>query len=587
MRDSINSGDSHVKEPQRWNRTWTTIRDASEDGEICIQLYEGSAIGSENCLYLNIYVPFISEERRKPEKLSVLVFVHGGKFMIGSSDSKMYAPDYLLNQDVILVTMNYRLSSLGFFSTSNQASPGNYGIKDVKMALEWVQENIHSFEGNPKSVTLMGHSAGSALTHILALSQKTEGLFHRYILHSGSAINAWSVHAPRRYRQLCLQLAKLAGCQMQTDDDIIAPNKTTTENPKGKDVKTSTQNRTSTLIVRDDEELMRCMRSVDAERLETMTQYFSIWRDHPWCTFGPTLEVDSKDAILTMHPWKIVKEGLFRDIPAIFQVVEDEGLAKTIELITNPEVEDELIENFEEYLCPFLEYNEVISNTSLFASAIEDYYFNGNVSLGIAHNLTKTASDGLIIWPMFRAAQYHSERGNSSIYFSYFTYHGTFTFTFSSGISVHYGITHGDDLNYFFPILNYLFRDMLLHNTENDITIINVVTEMWTSFAINGTPNAWNTPAWPKYRDHHEFMRFGIDRLSDVVVQTDFLSDRMEFWGKLMHNVLAESVNDNVFVSEPPKDVDSNNAIDYRSAVQLALFAIICFITSQLFIRMN
>lgn len=176
------------------------------------------------------------------------------------------------------------LNHLGFFSTANQISPGNYGIKDIKMALEWIQENIHSFGGNPKSVTLMGFSAGSAATHILALSKKTEGLFHRYILHSGSALSSWSVLPQRRYREICLTLAELVGCQLKKDDDTVPSNETITESPKKKDGKTSAygilhSNSKPHFIkyiykIKDDEKIMRCMRTVDVKKLETAVQYF-------------------------------------------------------------------------------------------------------------------------------------------------------------------------------------------------------------------------------------------------------------------------------------------------------------------------
>lgn len=167
---------------------------------------------------------------------------------------------------------NTTTNHLGFFSTANQISPGNYGLKDIKMALEWIQENIHSFEGNPKSVTLMGHSAGSAATHLLALSKKTEGLFHRYILLSGSALSTWTYHPPRRYRQLCLHLAKLVGCPLERNRNVTASNETTTENPKREDVQTPAYD--DIARKEKDEEIMKCMRIADATRIITMTQYF-------------------------------------------------------------------------------------------------------------------------------------------------------------------------------------------------------------------------------------------------------------------------------------------------------------------------
>ena len=160
---------------------------------------------------------------------------------------------------------------LGFFSTTNQVAPGNYGLKDVKMAVEWVHENIHSFGGNPESVTLMGHSSGAAATHILALSKKTQGLFHRYILLGSSALTSYVIHPPKRYRQVCLELAKRVGCLLKKDDNIITPNETL--------IFDHTYLTTKDILypgykVRNDEEIMKCMRTVDAKRLEAKTQSF-------------------------------------------------------------------------------------------------------------------------------------------------------------------------------------------------------------------------------------------------------------------------------------------------------------------------
>lgn len=86
------------------------------------------------------------------EKLSdlpVIVYIHGGGFMCGSSHRKTYSPDYFLDHDVILVTTNYRVGPLGFLSTEDANCPGNFGLKDQVMALKWIQQNIKQFGGNP------------------------------------------------------------------------------------------------------------------------------------------------------------------------------------------------------------------------------------------------------------------------------------------------------------------------------------------------------------------------------------------------------------------------------------------------------
>ncbi|XP_026827449.1 esterase FE4 [Ooceraea biroi] len=563
-------GNLRFKSPQRWNRVWMTDYDATFDREKCVQWdrYKSEIVGNEDCLYLNIFVPYIPDTSQ--EKLSVMVMVHGGGYNTGSSDSKLLAPDYLLDQKVILVTMNYRLNALGFFSTTNKISPGNYGLKDIQMALKWIQENIHSFKGNPRSVTLMGHSAGAGATHLLALSNKTEGLFHRYILHSGSALGSWTYHPTRTYRQYCLELARRVGCLPKIDDDIIMSNETTNE--------TSVEN----YIADNDEDMMKCMTRINAREIIRMANSFRIWKDNPMCVFGPTLEDDSEDAVVTMPPLQIMKAGLFRDIPAIIQVVQDEGLLKSLVFFTDLNAENDFLKNFEEYLPPLLEYEPTIFNMSVLAGSIKDFYFKGNIMLNFKSNITDLVSDAVLIWPIYQALQYQLKKGNSSIYLSFFAYEGTFSYTFSSGIPIHYGISHGDDLNYLFPILNNKHQDQLLHNTENDIAMINIMTEMWTNFAKEGVPRAWQIPAWPDYRDHHEFMRFGIDISPDIVVQTDFLSNRMEFWEKLSANMSAESIEHDSFPLNPPPNtppdaIASANVVGLTTHF-LSLIIIFCFV---------
>ncbi|XP_070153233.1 esterase E4 isoform X2 [Polyergus mexicanus] len=527
-------GDLRFKSPQRWNDKWKLIRNATADGNRCLQIESSKILGSEDCLYLNIFIPYIPGIQFM--KLPVLVYLHAGAYHFGSSDSKLHAPDYLMDQNIILVTLNYRLHIFGFFSTTNQVAPGNYGLKDIKIALEWIHENIHSFNGNPESVTLMGASAGAVATHLLAFSNKTEGLFHKYILFGGSALVPWAYHPKKMYRQTCLKLARLVGCQPKKDDDIIASNETVTDNSEEENgggrgdananVSHKDYNEGS---IKDDEEMVKCMRTIDARQLVKMLKHFYVWRKNPMCIFIPTLEDDSEDAILTMNPWKIIKNGLFRDIPAIMEVVKDEGLAKTLD----PNMEKEIIENFEEYIPYLIENHHWISNTSIFAAAIQDFYFNGNVS-DLKSNITEVISDGCLIWPMLKTVQYQSEIGNSSIYFSFFAYEGTFSFSsLVSGSTIRYGISHNDDVNYLFPLLNNIHQNPMLNNTETDFMVINIMTEMFANFMREGVPRAWMMPAWPDYRDYRQFIRFGIGKSPDIVVQTDFLCDRMEFWDKL------------------------------------------------------
>lgn len=173
---------------------WEGVREASEYGPNCAQagwprgtgaIAEGS---SEDCLYLNLWAPAGTE----PEaKLPVMVWIHGGGFVGGSGSSPENSGNQFAKQGVILITINYRLGRLGFFafpalSEEHPEEPkGNYGYMDQIAALQWIQENVAAFGGDPDNVTIFGFSAGGVSVHSLMTIPDAQGLFHKAISQSG------------------------------------------------------------------------------------------------------------------------------------------------------------------------------------------------------------------------------------------------------------------------------------------------------------------------------------------------------------------------------------------------------------------
>ncbi|XP_037955411.1 glutactin-like [Teleopsis dalmanni] len=137
----------------------------------------------DDCLTLNIYTP------NKAGQFPVIVFVHGEMLFDGSAAEGQ--PDYFLEHDVVLVTINYRLAPFGFLTTLTDDMPGNVALADIHMALEWVNQYIRPFGGNADQVTLIGQAGGATLVHALSLSDKALGLFHKLILQSGTALNPY------------------------------------------------------------------------------------------------------------------------------------------------------------------------------------------------------------------------------------------------------------------------------------------------------------------------------------------------------------------------------------------------------------
>lgn len=153
----------------------------------------GKAVGSEDCLYLNIWSPpAAAKPDNKPTPLPVIVWVHGGS-NVGGSGSFHYGGNLAVQQQVIVVSINYRLGLLGWFShPSLRVTAGseldkspNFGLLDIIQALKWVRQNIEAFGGDPGNITLFGESAGAMNTMTLLYSPLSKGLFHKAIIQSG------------------------------------------------------------------------------------------------------------------------------------------------------------------------------------------------------------------------------------------------------------------------------------------------------------------------------------------------------------------------------------------------------------------
>ncbi|KAE8748914.1 Carboxyl/Cholinesterase 22 [Frankliniella occidentalis] len=170
---------------------WDGIRSAKEEGNTCFQ---SGSVGSEDCLYLNVYTPKLPSNSDPSPALPVYVFIHGGVFQYGSGSAQGLGPDFLVAQDIIVVTMNYRLGVLGYLSLDTEEVPGNLGLKDALYALKWVNKNIAAFGGDPSKVTLGGQSSGGVSASWLSILPATKGLIRSAITQSGTAVSSWGLN---------------------------------------------------------------------------------------------------------------------------------------------------------------------------------------------------------------------------------------------------------------------------------------------------------------------------------------------------------------------------------------------------------
>ncbi|RVE50778.1 hypothetical protein evm_004527 [Chilo suppressalis] len=156
--------------------SFATLFHANNPSVKCPQLFpKENDIVEIQCLRLNIYVP-----KTTNKNIPVLVYIHGGGFIIGSAGK--YDAKHLVQHDIIVVTINYRLGPYGFFCLNTDSVPGNQGLKDQVSALRWIKRNIAAFGGDPDKVTIGGESSVE-----LHLYSENEKLFDKAIIQSGGA----------------------------------------------------------------------------------------------------------------------------------------------------------------------------------------------------------------------------------------------------------------------------------------------------------------------------------------------------------------------------------------------------------------
>ncbi len=196
-------GELRWKAPQP-ERDWTGVKETKVFGPAPVQanvfgdMKFRSQEQSEDCLYLNVWAPANSEA----EKLPVLVYFYGGGFVAGDASEPRYDGATMAQKGMVVVTTNYRLNIFGFFAhpeLSKEApysASGNYGLLDQTAALEWVQENIAAFGGDPNRVTIAGESAGSISVSAQMASPLSRHLISGAIGESGAAIHPTMAPVP-------------------------------------------------------------------------------------------------------------------------------------------------------------------------------------------------------------------------------------------------------------------------------------------------------------------------------------------------------------------------------------------------------
>ncbi|KAK4300064.1 hypothetical protein Pmani_027712 [Petrolisthes manimaculis] len=207
---------------QNWFSTWQALDYQSA----CPQnlKYIGASNGirngiHEDCLYLNVFTPSVSVSVSDP--YPVIFYIHGGDLEHGASNQ---FPGHMLAAwgEVVVVTFNYRLGALGFLSTGDVNSPGNYGLMDMAAALEWVYNNIRFFNGNRNKITVMGPGAGGAMAGLLAVLPRTKDYVSQVVAMSGSPLSDWAaINDVYRVQNTSRVYGLEVGCTVETSYKLL------------------------------------------------------------------------------------------------------------------------------------------------------------------------------------------------------------------------------------------------------------------------------------------------------------------------------------------------------------------------------
>lgn len=347
---------------------WKGILDATENAPLCIQKYifspklRNTTLGQEDCLFLNIYSPTVDPSRHLP----VLVYVHGGGFRCGSPGPKE-APSFFMDEDVILVTVHYRVGTLGFLSTEDRLIPGNFGLKDQAMALKWLSENINDYGGNPDSMIVFGESAGGASAHYLLASPLSRDLVKGGISESGVIDAVWALSYPGRAKELVEEVAKIVGCSSSP--------------------------------------LLECFQSVEAEKLIAAELELLEWDFDPAVIFQPVVEEENDGAFITEDPRRIKVSH-----PWITGFTNGEGIFKTAALINQDEsVVDYFVKNIDTLLPMVMFVNPSSPGKDQLVAMVKERYFrNLNDRKQVLDQIEVLYTDLFFVYPMIQALQRHS-----------------------------------------------------------------------------------------------------------------------------------------------------------------------------------
>lgn len=405
-----------------------------------------------------------------------------------------------------MVTLNYRLGALGFLSLPEAGIYGNAGLKDQRLALQWVQDNIANFNGDPQNVTLFGESAGASSVHLHTYSAHANKLFHKAIMQSGSANMEWVFQQNGAYK------ARRLGELLQ-----------------GKDIE-------------EPKKLLEFLQSPEVTPLGLLSKTLDVLtpderRRHLPFAFKPVVEdANSPDCFIRQPIQELLQTNEHNgSIPIIMGYNSAEGLV----MILNARRKLEL---FDEDLARLVPRNLVekpeAPEAPEAAEDIRQFYFNGQrLSMENLDNLVDLFGDYHFNMDLHHAAEIHAKSQRTApLYFYRFDYVGDrnmYKKMFQADKLR--GASHADELCYLFQM-----ADDSTPWAKEDAEVSRRLCEMWANFARDGKPS----DIWTPVKQHQRDELFQLDYLlidREIQMQRNPDAERFDFWRSMYKRYKPES----------------------------------------------
>jgi para-nitrobenzyl esterase len=500
--------------PPQKPMAWTGVRNAATFGKRCAQVADSTlqtaASTDEDCLYLNVWTP-----NPTGSKLPVMVWIHGGGNVGGSASDPVpfgdggqyfYSGAPLAANGTVVVTLNYRLGIFGFFAHPSLAGEGskagNQGLWDQRLAMQWVQDNIAKFGGDPSNVTIFGESAGSLDVCMHVASPQTPPLFERAISESGGCTTRQPTLAENQVGVLstAAQLGCPGGSVVAVDGGAAADSGAAADDATAPDSGPAQDSGTA-----PSGDPLACLRNLPVSTLLAASQSdagLGIGN-----TFAPVVD----DDFFADQPRTLYESGKIAKTPYILGSNNDEG---TLFVLNATPVADQAGLS----AAIHAQYGDA---GAAIAALYPPSAFDGGTPNAYQAALTRIVGDSTLVCSTYDSALLAANQGVAVSMYNFDIPVVIPGLVGPDPGELYLGASHGSELSFVFGTSPQFATD----TASADIS--KLMQRYWTRFAAAGDPNGGSDLAWPKFTaTSNQRMQF---TLTPSVV-TNFRAAECTFW---------------------------------------------------------